>query len=212
MRHLIIYGGSFDPPHNGHLNTAIAVQNEFHFERFVFLPCKTPVLKEATQASCEQRISMLQLALLPYREFHIDTREIERDAPSYMVNTLESFREEIGEKIPITLLMGMDAFLRLPEWYQWQRLLALSHILVIQRPQINPPAMPQSLEALLSLKKTTEKSNLLTESHGKIFCYDAGQYDISSSWLRKQIKSRTDVRNYLPSAVYQYIKEQALYQ
>ncbi|WP_165474692.1 nicotinate-nucleotide adenylyltransferase [Legionella nagasakiensis] len=212
MRHLIIYGGSFDPPHNGHLKTAIAVQNEFHFDRFLFLPCKIPVLKEVTMASCAQRISMLRLALLPYRKFDVDTREIERHAPSYMVNTLESFRQEVGEKTPITLLMGLDAFLHLPKWHQWRQLLELSHILVIERPGTNPLNIPQSLKTLLSHRETTEKNSLLTEANGKIVRYDAGQYDISSSWLRQQIKTGMDVHHYLPPAVYHYIKEQGLYQ
>ena len=207
----IIYGGSFDPPHYGHLNTALAVQNSMHFERFIFLPCKIPVLKAATVASSEQRISMLKLALASYPEFVIDTREISRKTPSYMVETLQSFRAELGEDAAITLLIGMDTFIELPQWHSWEQILHLSNLLVIKRAQINEHELPDVLKSLLFVHETVDKSALLTNPSGKIYRFDAGQYAISSSLLRLHIQAGNSVEPFLPADVLQYIKDEGLY-
>lgn len=212
MQNILIYGGSFDPPHNGHINTAISVEQFFHFERFIFLPCKIPLLKQATLASAQQRICMLQLAIENHPEFSIDQREINRKTPSYMVETLQSFREEIGTHAPITLLLGMDAFIQLPKWHCFDKLLTLSHVLVIKRARISEKKIPQILKKLLITHEVFDKNDLLTCPCGKIYQYDAGQYPVSSSELRQKIRAKENIEAYLPPAVYHYIKALALYQ
>ena len=211
MHNLILFGGSFDPPHLGHLNTALAVQNHIHFERFIFLPCKTPVLKAATTASCQQRIQMLKLALEPYPTFEIDQREIQRETPSFMVDTLKSFRDDLGEQVSITLLLGMDAFQQLPQWPNWQTILDLCHLLVIKRADIDKELMPVQLKALLKTHEVTDNAELLNYPCGKIYQYNAGEYAISSSFLRQKIIESEDIQHYVPDAVYQYINKIKLY-
>ena len=135
MNNILIYGGSFDPPHLGHIKTASAVQKKFNFDTFFFVPCKQPVLKSKSIASSAQRLDMLKLALTSYSqfEFQIDTRELDRDTPSFMLDTLTSFQEEYKNKASITLLLGMDAFLELPRWHQWKKILTCCDLLVMQR-------------------------------------------------------------------------------
>ncbi len=174
MNNIIIYGGTFDPLHNGHLNTALAVQAQFHFERFIFLPCKTPLIKKAASASSEQRVHMLQLALQNIPEFSIDNREIIRDTPSYMVDTLKSFRKELGESISITLCLGMDAFIQLPKWHSWQEIISLSNLLILKRAEIKDDTIEASLENLLKNHEVFNKTYLLTQPHGAIYRIDAG--------------------------------------
>jgi nicotinate-nucleotide adenylyltransferase len=211
VNNILIYGGTFDPPHLGHLNTAQAAQVKFHFERFVFLPCKTPLLKEAASASSAQRMEMLKLAIQDHPEFTIDSREITRSTPSYMVETLESFRQELGEKTAITLCLGMDAFLELPKWHDWERILALGNLLVLKRPKTNEQDLSETLKTLLSKHEVFDKRTVLNQSHGAIYRFDAGQYTISSTLLRKQIQAGQNIEAYLPPRVYQYIKSRALY-
>ncbi|MCP0913302.1 nicotinate-nucleotide adenylyltransferase [Legionella sp. 27cVA30] len=212
MHNIIIYGGSFDPIHNGHLKTALQVQNEFNFESFIFLPCKIPLLKEATKASAKQRMQMLQQAVFPYPAFKIDLREIEREGPSYMVETLKSFRKECGECTAINLLVGMDTFLQLPQWYQWQKIIGLANILVMERPTDTIENSPDALKKVLQKHQTLNKKDLLNCAAGKIYLYNAGFYPVSSSWLREQIKKGNDVSSYLPGGIAEYIKAQGLYQ
>ncbi len=212
MHNLIIYGGTFDPIHNGHLHTALAVQRKFHFERFLFLPCKSPTLKNASMASTKQRVNMLQRALAPYPEFEIGLQEIERDTPSFMVETLRGFRHQYGEDKAITLLIGIDAFLQLPRWHRWGEILQLSHILVIKRPGFEEANINKLLATLLLQYEVFDTKELLNQPCGKIYRFDAGQYDISSTTLREKIKIGDNVEIYLPAPVNEYIKEQALYQ
>lgn len=208
---ILIYGGSFDPIHLGHLNTALAVQKHMQFGRFIFLPCKTPVLKKATTATCEQRIHMLELALAPYPKFAIDLREIQRDTPSFMVDTLKSFRDELGGQAAMTLLLGMDAFLQLPHWHAWEKILKLSHLLVIKRATIDEKILSEELKTLLNTHETINKADLLDNPYGKIYQYNAGEYPISSSDLRQKIKTGEDARPYLPEGIDQYLKIEKLY-
>lgn len=211
MNNFVIYGGTFDPIHFGHIKTALDVQNTFHFDRFVFLPCKKPVLKEPSQASSEQRISMLKLGLLPYPEFTIDLREMNRNTPSYMVETLESYREELGKAVSITLLLGTDAFLDLPRWHHWEKILKLCHILVINRPGTEDKKPSNTLLNLLKKHETNHHRDLLKRPYGKIYQYDAGRYDISSTEIREKINERKSIKDYIPPAVYQYIVDEKLY-
>lgn len=207
---LILFGGTFDPPHLGHLNTALAVQTHFGFEHFIFLPCKTPVLKKASTATCDERIHMIKLMIESFPEFEIDLREIQRETPSFMVNTLQSFRKELGDEVSITLLLGMDAFLQLPQWHAWEKILTFCHVLVMKRAKIHAE-YGSVLKSLLTTHEVFDKTELLNHPFGKIYQYNAGKYAISSRLLRQKMKAEKDVREYLPEAVYEYIIEQKLY-
>ncbi|KTD52394.1 nicotinate-nucleotide adenylyltransferase [Legionella rubrilucens] len=214
MNNLILYGGTFDPVHKGHMNTALAVQNHFHFDCFSFLPCRIPLLKEEAHASGEQRVAMLTLALseLPATlNFQIDCTEIERDSPSYMVTTLNHLREKRGCELPVTLLLGQDTFYQLPAWHQWERLLELCNLLVIKRPSVvgNPPNVVQWL---LQRHENEEDGLLLTEKAGVIQQFNAGQYPISSTQIRRKLREGEPISSdILPVSVMKYINAHGLY-
>ncbi|KTD26172.1 MULTISPECIES: nicotinate-nucleotide adenylyltransferase [Legionella] len=214
MRNLVIYGGTFDPPHNGHINTAINVQNYFHFDRFLFLPCKTPVLKNQAFATPEQRIAMLKLALTSQnrdKNFEIDLSEINRDSPSYMVDTLRHFRTIWGNTMPITLLMGADAFSQLPRWHAWEKLLPLANLLVIKRAGFIEEMNNDAINELLIKHETDDEKAITTQTHGLICRFNAGNFNFSSTWIREQLREHHDLTDYLPTAVIHYIKEKGLY-
>ncbi len=203
MKRILIYGGSFDPPHLGHIETACAVQKAFQFDTFIFVPCKQSVLKGKSVATNEQRLDMLKLALLPYAQFKfkIDTRELDRDTPSFMLETLESFHHDDNHPVSLTLLLGMDAFLELPRWHQWEKILTLCDLLIMQRAGYHQQhAIPKTL-----------KSALNTCSSKCIF-FEAGHYPIASSTLRERIKAGKKLEeNLLPEKVYEYIKTHHVY-
>jgi nicotinate-nucleotide adenylyltransferase len=221
MQSILIYGGSFDPPHAGHLNVALNVQQYFHFERFFFLPCKVPLLKNPTQAGTIDRLNMLQLMLKENTEMSISTVEIERASPSYMSETLKTFRDNFGNAASITLLLGMDSFLTLPQWEHFESIPLLSNLLVIRRQPTPPPAtVEQSYH--LNLDNNIEKKetfgipevpplSLLNNTHGKIAYFDAGFYPISSSLLREKIRLKQPIGDDCPQAVDKYIQLHGLY-
>ncbi len=210
MHSIAILGGTFDPVHNGHIQTSLAIQSNFNFDTYYFLPCKIPSIKPPTCANTQQRIEMLQLAIKNHPDFKLDLREIKRDSPSYMVETLASFREE-KKHAAITLIMGYDAFLSLPQWHQWERIIELANLLVINRTQFSDYSIPEAIKKLLIEHKTENKTELLDKPAGAIYLFDAGNYEISSTHIRKELKKNKSVETKLPKEVYEYIKRQALY-
>jgi nicotinate-nucleotide adenylyltransferase len=212
MRTMLLFGGSFDPVHNGHIQTLLTVQSQFNFDEVLLLPCKSPVLKPISVATPLQRVTMLQLAIKPYPFLKIDSREIHRTTPSYMVDTLISIRDETTKPLSITLLLGQDSLASLPQWHRWEELIKLSHFLVISRPGTKQEEYPQAIKTLLINHETHNLNDLQQFSHGKIIRFNAGLHDIASSDLRLQLQLGNNISNYLPPGVYQWIKDRALYQ
>lgn len=211
MQKIAILGGTFDPVHNGHIKTSLCIQMQFNFDKYFFLPCKSPVLKPLSLATNQQRVTMLTLALKDYKQFQIDLREINRESPSYMLTTLESFRKEYQDA-SITLIIGYDAFLLLNRWYQWHKLIDLANFLVINRPECSDQVIPDELIQLIKKHEKKSKDDLLTHQSGVVFFLDAGYYAISSTAIRQSISQHQNISHELPESVYQYIIEQKLYQ
>jgi nicotinate-nucleotide adenylyltransferase len=211
MNSIAIFGGAFDPVHYGHIKTSLSVQSHYHFDVYFFVPCKIPTIKATSLASCQQRLDMLNLAIKEYPQFKIDTREIDRSSPSYMVETLSSFREEY-KRSSITLIIGYDAFLSLPKWYEWDKLLSLANLLVINRNQYAKSQLPLQLEQLLQKHEQDDRKKITDITSGIIQFYNAGDYDISSTEIRQEIaKSSNQAAMAIPAEVYDYIKKQELY-
>lgn len=210
MHNLIIFGGSFDPPHLGHVSIALKIQKKFHFEKFIILPSKTQVLKGKHLSSLEDRIKMLRLTF-PKDSFTIDLREVRRSTPSYMVTTLEDFRKEYGKDYAISLLIGMDSFLELPKWHQWKKILNLCNLLVVFRPNVNEQHISNELQQEINKRKTHNAKDLLNISYGLINFYNAGAFDISSTKLRELIQQNIQIKEFFPEKVYKFIQTNNLY-
>jgi nicotinate-nucleotide adenylyltransferase len=184
------------------------VQEHYHFDEVIFVPCKSPVLDKTCDVSIKDRLAMLSLALRPFTHFKIDLCEINRDTPSFMVTTLAYFRQHYGDHVSLTLLIGMDNFLQLPRWYQWETILQRCHMLVVDRPGVKP-VFNRVLKTLLSTHQSTSEHHLSNSPYGTITFMHAGAFDISSTAIRSVIKqmirssSNTDklispqVRNYI---------------
>ena len=197
--------------HNGHLQTAIQVQQHFRFDEFLFSPCKAPVLDKHTCASADDRVAMLRLALQGQRRFQIDLTEIQRDGPSYTVDTLLYWRGKRGVDVSISVLLGMDSFLQLPRWSRWELLLDLAHLVIVDRAAVAIQGMDQVLVELLRTHQTDLKTDLLTEPCGKIYRFNAGHYPVSSSQVREAIAHRQDISQWVPMAVENYINAHAVF-
>ncbi|KTD59214.1 nicotinate-nucleotide adenylyltransferase [Legionella shakespearei] len=211
MRRLAFFGGTFNPVHNGHIETCKAIQSCFNFDELSFIPCKSPVLKEEPVVTPEQRVAMLELAIKGNPSFSIDLREIERDTPSYMSETLESLRAEHQED-SLTLIMGYDAFLSLPYWHNWKKILTLANLLVINRDEYAESPVPVAVKELLERCQVTDKERLLRSKANAIYFFDAGNYEISSTRIRNELQQGTLTDGNIPHEVYEYIKAQRLYQ
>ena len=133
-----LFGGSFDPPHAGHLEPVRAARERFHLDRVLFLPTARPPHKtERRQAPPEARYTMVELALLKEEGFFASAHELTPGRPAYTVETLEHFGKHFRGGRPgdeLFLLLGSDSFLNLPSWRRWEELADLAHLIVLTRP------------------------------------------------------------------------------
>jgi nicotinate-nucleotide adenylyltransferase len=205
-----IYGGTFDPIHYGHLRTALEVKEAVGLAEVRFVPCQIPPHRGAPGASPEQRLQLLQAALEDAEPgFCIDTRELERPGPSYMVDTLASIRAEIGAA-PLCLIVGLDAFLGLHCWHRWRELFGLAHILVMQRPDA-PPDFPAELQILLRDRTVGEADALRKHPAGCVHFVAVTQLDISATRIRSAIAGGFSPRYLTPDSVLYLIRRLGLY-
>lgn len=213
MKNILIFGGTFDPIHKGHIQVALKVQEDFNFDSFLFLPCKIPSLKANAKASVAQRLDMLKLALkeFPNPAFGIDTRELDRESSSYTLITLRSYRKELGEKLPLTFLLGEDSFFSFPFWENFEELPKLANLLVVSREEQRSP-MPKEIKELLKIHETHDKERLLCQPSGYIYQYHAGSYRLSSTAIREKIKNGEESSLDVPESVLKYIQEHKIYQ
>lgn len=205
-----VFGGTFDPVHNGHLQAALNLYQALPLQTIHFVPCKQPVLKNKAQATAQQRVAMLHKACQAYPFIKIDTRELDRPTPSYTDITLQALRQEFGTHQSIALIIGTDAFVELPKWHNWQQLIKLAHLLVINRPNI--AYSPLELVQQLITDHEVATANLLSHKPaGYLYFHQLPEYNIASSIIRQQIKEQHNQSKLLPQSVWEYIKTHNLY-
>lgn len=204
VRRIGINGGTFDPIHFGHLRPALEVMETCHLDEVRFVPCAAPVHRHAPVASAQDRMVMIQKAIEPVPEFILDRREILRGGPSYMVDTLESLREEFPAA-QLVLIMGQDAFMKFHHWHRWQKILALASVVVTRRPG-SAMTVPPVLEAFLY-----DGALRHLPPFGGIGFLDVTQLDISSTDIRARLKAGHRVDYLLPHPVIEYIRMRRLY-
>jgi nicotinate-nucleotide adenylyltransferase len=202
-----VYGGTFDPVHFGHLRTALEVQEIFELAELRLIPCAQPPHRDHPEVSSAFRLHMLHVAIVGQSGFIVDNREMRREGPSYMVDTLASLRAEIGAT-PLLLFVGADAFAGLERWHRWQNLFDYAHVVVMTRPGVALPA----LSAFLAERLIAEKQALKCDPAGRLFMQTVTQLEISATQIRQLLSAGRDPRFLLPDAVLQFIRHHHLYQ
>ncbi|MDO6563268.1 nicotinate-nucleotide adenylyltransferase [Amphritea sp. 1_MG-2023] len=206
----VFMGGTFDPIHNGHLRTALEIQQWLGVEQVTLMPSKAPVHRQQPLRSGQQRLDMVRLAVANEPALLADDREVISTDASYTVLTLESLRRELGETAPICMLLGMDAYLSLPHWDRWQELLTLCHIVVVKRPGWTYEPCEQM--AQLSAQHATEEMDRLLQSPaGCVIFRELTPLGISATQIRALINAGRSPRYLIPDAVWDYIQHNQLY-
>jgi nicotinate-nucleotide adenylyltransferase len=216
VRPIGILGGTFDPIHHGHLRIAQEALEQCDFTQVRFVPCGTPPHRPAPLASAKARWEMVRLALNGHPDFLVDVREVFRTDPCYTVDTLAGLRAELGEQLPLCLILGGDAFLQLHTWHEWKRLFELAHIVVLQRAGGLPlgnamnsadPALQDEYRARLA----PGRGALHEAPNGAIFVADMPALEISSTDIRRRCAEGKNIRYLVPDAVTNYINTNSLY-
>lgn len=207
-----IFGGTFDPIHFGHLRPALEVGEALGLREMRMLPSGLPPHRDSPRASAQQRLAMLRLALEGQSSLVVDTRELERDGPSYMVDTLLSLRADVGDE-PLCLVLGADAYLTLETWHRWCELPGLAHLVVAHRPgwRLDEADMGAALRELMQGRRAQSPAELATQPAGLLWLQPVTQLDISATRIRGMIAAGYNPRYLLPDGVLAYIREQGLY-
>ena len=183
MKRVGVFGGTFDPVHFGHLAIANAALDELGLDRVIFVPAKRSPLKEQGPVASERdRLAMLRGSIAGEPRFAVSPIELERNGPSFTVDTLDALRGE-GE---LFLIVGSDAYADFARWREPDRIRSLATIVVAARP--GAPNAPRDVTVL-----------------------DSPLMDISSRELRARAARGRSLRYLVPEAALRYIEEHRLY-
>ena len=193
-----VIGGTFDPIHLGHLVIADRVREALDLDRVLFVPAwLSPLKLDTTPASPEHREAMLRLAIADHQSFELSRVDLEREGPSYTVDTLELLTRRLGSGTELNFVLGADSLVDLPLWHAPDRLIQLARLAVVPRPGFSSDldvldrAIPGSKEAIRQV--------------------DAPLLEISATDLRRRVAERRSIRYLVPEAVRAYIQEHRLY-
>lgn len=220
-----LFGGTFDPPHVGHLRLAIEAREALDLAEVCLIPAGNPPLRDAPQAAAEHRLAMVERAIADLPGFSVDAAEIRATGrPSYTVDTLQRLRALHGPRRGLVLLLGADAFSRLEAWQRWRKLFDLAHIAVATRPghdlivgagALCVPGTPlrgqvTALGAEFRARRCAS-GELTAAPAGGIVAFPITALEISATAIRERLRRGASVRHLVPDDVLDYIDSHLLY-
>ena len=189
-RRIGLFGGSFDPVHNGHLLVAMAACEELDLSRLYFIPAaQSPFKPDSTPAPANERLRLLRLALAGFSNYEIDDQEIRRGSVSYSIDTVRVYAANFQDA-QLFYLIGADHIAQLPKWREAEQLAKLVEFVVIPRPGEAPVTLPPPYRLRL---------------------LNGFPFGVSSSQIRNRIKAGRPIDGLVPQAVAESIHNSRLY-
>jgi len=218
LRRVGIYGGTFDPVHNGHLEVARRVLQLFELDEIIFVPASVPPHKRnANITSAFHRFAMVALATEAEQRLLISTVELDAPDRPYAVDTAERMRTMLGEATELFILLGADSWIEIKSWHQWERLLTLANFIVMTRPgyELDRAVTLDMPIPVVNVFGVGCQQDIMTRHHRtpQAFLTDAVQSDVSAVRIRTAIRANDfeSVKHMLPSTVAAYIEKHRLY-
>jgi len=194
-----VLGGTFDPVHNGHLGVAEEARTRLNLAWIFLVPAGQPQLKEDRFIlPAEYRLQMLRLAIADKPYLKLSTVEIEREGPSYSVDTIAELKDSIGSGDELFFIIGWDSLAQLPQWREPSRLIETCYLVAAPRPGYPPP----DLKAL---------EGFIPGISPRVMLMDKPEIDIRASAIRGRVARGLSVSHLVPEEVNRYIKEHKLY-
>ena len=208
-----IFGGSFNPPHMGHINSMQTVLKKTGLDKILVIPnAQNPLKLQIEGASAEHRLEMTKLALANWNgPFEVDDREIKRGGNSYTYETLTELKKE-NPNDQFFLILGMDQFEELSQWKNPSKILEMAHLIICSRPGYETPTSKEELAGFIQEQVADFDFNFIElKNSNSIQFVRLNDMEISSTELRKWIRSSKNIEKFLPLQVEKYIKENKLY-
>ncbi|MEQ8406985.1 MAG: nicotinate-nucleotide adenylyltransferase [Gammaproteobacteria bacterium] len=209
IKRLGLFGGMFDPVHNGHLDAARFAQAELALDSLRLVPCATPNHRDSARVAGKHRLQMLRLAIADEEGMVADDIELTRPGVSYSVDTLTQVREQVITE-HIVFILGLDAFCSLTKWHNWQQMFELCHLFILGRAGNRIDSATLSATEFAQRQVNTAEE-MFASSHGKILLAEEFSYEASSSAVRKALRMHDDVSPLLHPKVQLYIEDNRLY-
>ncbi len=208
-----LFGGTFDPVHYGHINTAEEIHYKFNLSKTIFIPTHIPPHKKTPVTKSSHRLEMVRLAVSGYDLFEVSDTEIRRDCNSYSFQTIKYFKELYKENLELFFIMGIDAFLEIDTWKNYPSFFSECNFIIMNRPDcsdVNPVAiLPTDIAA--DFDYNSENSSFLHTSGSCIYYVEVTPHDISSTEIRGKIKNKQKITGLIPEKIADYIKDHSLY-
>jgi nicotinate-nucleotide adenylyltransferase len=212
-----ILGGTFNPIHSGHLAAAEEVRDRLKLEKVIFIPSFLPPHKiDEEIPSAVQRQEMVRLAIKGNAQFTVSDMEIRRGGRSYTIDTMEALQQS-HPGAELYFLTGLDSFLEIRTWKDWDRLLTLCSFVVLSREgyrfrdiaQLGFLDVPE--QELSALDAREKDQVVITGESRPVYLERVPFYDISSTDIRMRVREGRSIKYHLPEAVEHYIIENKLY-
>lgn len=197
---IALMGGTFDPIHLGHLVTAEAAVEQFGLDQVLFVPALQPPHKQGYPVTpAEHRLAMVQLATRSNPRFAVSSVELDRQGPSYTVDTLAEMRESLPYGTRLYFITGADAVINVETWREPERLFRLCHFIAAHRPGFPTNAIREGLRGLEHRYNT------------RILEVDAPAFEVSSTDIRQRVRDGRTIKYLVPGPVEEYICVNGLY-
>ncbi len=201
-----MFGGSFDPPHVGHLLLAQDVRDALALDRLLVVPVATQPLKSDGRTSPEHRLAMVRRCFDGVTGIQVDPIEIDRGGLSFTVDTVEAFRRR-WPLAEFHLLIGDDVLATLPRWREPERLLTLVRLVVMhreldgERSTTSPPDLSAGLPVAEAIHEALQAGHRLATR----------RIDVTSTEIRARVRAGRSIRGFVPVPVEDYIASAGLY-
>jgi nicotinate-nucleotide adenylyltransferase len=206
-----ILGGTFDPVHVGHVDTARAAREALDLERVILMPSGTPPHRQyQPAASPEHRYAMTRLAAGEADGLDASDLELGVEGPSYTADTLARLHQSGIQPSQIFFITGADAFAEIHTWSRFPDVLDMAHFVAVSRPGHPATALPRLLPALAA-RMAAGNLTPLVASNLRIFLVQAETRDVSSTGIRRRLAAGESIQGMVPASVEAYIRDHGLY-
>lgn len=213
-RCVALLGGSFDPVHKGHVALGNYFAELLTPDELRVIPAGSPWQKQGMlRTPAEHRLAMVRLAFEDFAApVVLDEQEIQRDRPTYSIDTLRAVREELGPDVSIAFLIGADQLQQLHTWKEWRKLFDYAHICAASRPGFEMDEAHVPSEVVREFARRAATPQQIRETPNGLTCLaDNLSVDISATQIRSALERGEKASSLLPSRVLDYIKQHHLY-